>query len=63
MCDGDGTDFLRECIRNAPHGSTGLILEFYNVMDSCVGGTERESARRLENMVGKIRDILDEEIG
>ena len=62
MDDSDGLDFLRECIQYAPSGSKGLIIEFYNVMDSCVGGTDTESARRIEHMVGKLRDMLEEEL-
>lgn len=55
----DGLDYLKELIQLS--GDTELIVEFYNVMDSCVGGGDQEAARRLCNVVGNIADILDEE--
>lgn len=56
----DGLDYLQELILHSP--SSELIIEFYNVMDSCLGGGDQEVARRLSNVVSKLADILDDAI-
>lgn len=52
---------LEYYIHNRPEGSDALILEFYNIMDSCIGGTDQESAQRLQTMVSNISELLDNE--